>query len=127
MANRVKGEVPVTLKDGRQLVLVADMEATIHAEGLYGKPAAQIAKDASEGFVGAIRALFWGMLRTNHPDMTPADVGTLLAENMPEIEEAMNQAAEAAAPKPTEDGDNQDPPQKKPAGRGSGRSGAKRG
>jgi hypothetical protein len=128
MANAVKGEVELTLKSGKKLILVAGMEAMIQAEGLYGKPSAQIAADAEAGFVGAIRALFWGMLLQHQPTITPAEVSLIIQENMDTIEGALTNAMKAASPDP-EEREDQDPPQpaKPQRGKSSGRSGAKRG
>lgn len=124
MANVIKGEVPLELSDGRRFTLVADFEATIEAESLYGKPAAQMGSDAAAGFVGAIRALFYGMLKRKHPAITPGEVASILAEHMDEVAAAIEAASSAAAPQATEGKKGENP---RPARRGktSGASGAK--
>jgi hypothetical protein len=124
MANVLKGEVPLNLSDGRRFTLVADFEATIEAESLYGKPAPQMAQDASAGFIGAIRALLYGMLKRKHPEATPSLAAELIAEHMDEVAAALEAASAAAAPDAAEGKKGGNP---RPARRGktSGDSGAK--
>lgn len=121
--NKLKGEVPLVLSDGRQFILVADMEATIEAESLYGKPAAKMGADAAAGFVGAIRALLFGMMRRKHPTITPGEVASILADHSSEVISAIEAATEAAAPEPSAGGKAVSPPR----GKTSGASGAKLG
>lgn len=124
MPNKLKGEIPLKLSDGREFVLVAGIEAMIEAEGLYGKPGAQIAADAAAGYMGAIRALFYGMLKRKHPDITPSDAGDLLSNHMDEVGAAMEASTEAASPPKSEGKEGANPPSGR-RGKPSGRSGAK--
>ena len=95
MANTVKGEVELRLKDGRAFTLVADMEALVEAETIYGKPLPRLMKDAGEGFMGAACALLQGMLARHH-DVNRADALQMLASNMEAVSEALNAASQAA-------------------------------
>lgn len=124
MPNKLKGEILLKLNDGREFVLVAGMEAMIEAEGLYGKPSKQIATDAAEGYMGAIRALFYGMLKRKHPDIKPSDASDLLSEHMDEIGAAMEAASAAASP-PESEGKDGTNPRSGRHGKPSGPSGAK--
>lgn len=126
MPNTIKGEVPLSLSDGRDFVLVLDFEALVEAEGVYGKPLAQVMADAAAGFVGATRALLYGALRAKHPTITPREASALFLEHSDEVSAALEKAGEAAIPGSREGKDGKNPPAKSQRGKTSGRSGAKR-
>jgi hypothetical protein len=121
MPNPIKGEVPLKLDDGREFVLVLDMEALVEAEAAYGRPLARMMADAQLGFVGAIRAMLFGALRYKHPETTLRDASTLFAEHPDAISDALEAATEAAMPT-SEGKEGANPP---PVGKNSGPSGAK--
>lgn len=123
MANPVKGEASLKLKDGRQFVIVMDMEALVEAETAYGKPLAQLMADVSGGFVGASRALLYGSLRANHPDVSLRDASGLFMADPDAVSQALNDAVESGFPDASAEG-NVPKPQR---GKNSGRSGAKQG
>lgn len=123
MANPVKGEVPLNLTDGRKLTLVLDFEALVEAEGAYGKPLPQMMGDASQGFVGAVRALLYGALRAKHPQITLRDASALFQTDAEAVSASLEQAASAAFPKEQSGSAEGKAPQ---PGKTSGRSGAKR-
>lgn len=127
MANALKGERSLKLKDGRELTLVFDMEALISAEGLYGKPMALIMKDAQAGFVGATRALMFGATRAHHAGLTPSDVAEFIATDGEAMAEALGGSHTSAMPEPAKsaEGKAAAPPPRR-AGKRSGSSGAKR-
>ncbi len=122
MANPLIGQTPLKLKDGREFILVLDMEAMVEAEGAYGKPMSKLMADASAGFVGAVRATLYGALRAKHPTITLRDASAMFQSDGERVEEAMERAAEAAFPdaEPSEGKESANPP-----GKRSGRSGAK--
>lgn len=124
MANPLKGEVPVALADGRQLVLVLDIEALIEAEAAYGKPMRVMMQDAAREFIGALRAVLFGALRTHHPDITLREAAGMLSNqrDAEAISDALGRAAEAGFPQTAEGKQGANPP-----GTSSGASGAKRG
>src|SRR6478609_4662181 len=123
--NPIKGEVPLRLSDGREFVLVLDFEALVEAEGAYGKPLAQVMADASAGFVGASRALLYGALRAKHPGITLRDASALFLEHADDVSAALEQAATAAFPDASAEG-NAGSPQRGPTSGGSGAKRAKK-
>lgn len=123
MSNTLKGEIPLTLSDGRELVLVMDMEGMFEAEQLYKQPLEVVFAQAALGLKGALRALLWGMLRAKHPELTPQDVTDIVFKELDAVIVAMDRAGEAARAKQSGEGkDGENPP-----GTTSGASGAKRG
>ncbi len=124
MPNSVKGEVPLKLSDGRDFTLVFDMDALVQAEDEYGKPLPVLMERVREGFVGAVRILFWAALQRHHPEVTLSDVNDLLTEHSDAIEKMLT-AYQKAMPAEGKEGKN--PPAKTQRGKTSGSSGAKRG
>ncbi len=123
MPNPVRGEVPLKLSDGREFVLVADMEAMVTAESLYGKPVEQVFADAVRGFTGATRAIFYGMLQAHHPEVTPREALDILTADKAAVTKSLEAAASASKPKESAGGkEGANPP-----GTSSGSNGAKRG
>src|SRR3546814_3437222 len=53
LVNRLKGEAPLKLSDGREFVFHLDFDALVEAEQAYGKPLPRLMADASQGYVGA--------------------------------------------------------------------------
>ncbi len=124
--NPIKGEVELALADGRKFTLVNDFQSRVAAEDAYGKPYRLVLQDAGEERLGAIRALFYGMLSRHHPKITLEEVGELIDTSGDEIMDAANRAMGAAAPEieDTEDKEEKNPP-KRQRGRSSGGNGAK--
>jgi hypothetical protein len=85
----------VKLKDGRDLSLDFGLEALIAAEAAYGQPAAKLMFDASEGFIGAVRALIYGALRAKHPGITLTEAGEIWRSDKAAIEKALAEATKA--------------------------------
>jgi hypothetical protein len=122
--NPIKGEVPLKLSDGREFVLVLDIEALVEAEAAYGKPVAQVMADASAGFIGASRALLYGSLRARHPSITLREASAIMVDGE-HVLDALSAAAEAAMPSDASTEGNAARPKPSPRGKSSGRSGAK--
>src|SRR6478609_223027 len=121
--NPIKGEVPLRLSDGREFVLVLDMEALIEAEAAYGKPLGKVMADASAGFVGASRALLYGALKAKQPTISLRDASAIFMANGDAVSDALSRAGEAALPESASAEGNVESPQR---GKTSGDSGAKR-
>ena len=126
MANLLKGEVPLVLKDKRAFTLVFDMDALIEAEGAYGKPMHALAADASAGFLGALRAMLYGAMRARHPQVTIADVSQILREDTHSVTLALTNALDQSMPEPGKAGAEGNAPAVPQRGKTSGGSGAKR-
>lgn len=123
MANVIKGEVPLKLGDGREFVMVMDMDAMVEAEAVYGKPTPQIMADASQGYIGATRALIYASLRARHPDITLKEASEIFMAGGPAAVEAMQQAfvASFGEAEPEDEGEGKkspNPRMKNSGGRG---------
>lgn len=131
MTNPLKGEARLQLNDGRSLALVLDFDGLIAAEQAYGKPLARLMAEAGEGFMGALRAILWGALQRHHADMTMAEVGEIMLGSQQSVMAAVESAIDASMPASGSasgsEGDNAGNAGNRPAGKRSGRSGAKRG
>jgi hypothetical protein len=127
MTNPLKGEGRLILEDGRTFTLVLDFDGLIAAEQAYGKPMQQLLAEANQGFMGAIRAILWGALQRHHPQLTLGDAGQLMLDQQQAVMAAVEVAIMAGLPDPGAEGDNPGNASRRPAGRRSGRSGAKRG
>lgn len=125
--NKLKGEIPLNLSDGREFVLVMDMEALVEAESAYGKPLSEMMADASRGFIGASRALLYGALRAKHPAVSLRDASGIFMADADAAGDALTAAVEAGFPdtKTSTEG-NGTRPKPSPPGKRSGASGAKR-
>jgi hypothetical protein len=99
----LKGEVPLTLADGREFTLILDMEALIEAEGAYGAPLAQLMSDTVSGFVRAGRAMLYGAFRAKHPEVSLRDAGVMFGTDSDAINQALERAVIAAFPDPDPD------------------------
>lgn len=122
--NPVKGEVPLTLSDGREVVLVFDMEALIEAEAAYDKPLPSLMLDLAGGYMRAGRAMLFGALRSRHPEISMRDAGEMFRADATVINTALERALLAAFPEASAQEGEESP---RPPGKNSGRSGAKRG
>lgn len=122
MTNPVRGEADLKLKDGRTLTLVLDFEAYVAAEAAYGKPLAALTIDAATGFVGAMRAMFFGALRSNHLDIDVLEAGRIMSTDAVAVEAAMELAAKRAYPEEDKEPGKAESPRH---GKASGASGAK--
>jgi hypothetical protein len=122
MANPVKGEVPLKLSDGREFVLVLDMEAMLTIEESMGKPLPRVLAMAGEGFMTATAAVAQAAFARHHREVSRADVLEILRTDAPALTDALTAAVEKAFPSEGKKGGN--PPQR---GKTSGASGAKRG
>lgn len=124
--NPVRGEAPLVLDDGRRFTVVLDMEALVDAEASYRRPLAQLLADAKSGFMGASAALLQGALARHHPEVTRGDALEMLRTDTEKVAEVLDQAAKFAFPEATA-GNAPEPGVAIPAGKRSGRNGAKRG
>lgn len=126
MANLLKGEVPLVLKDKRAFTLVFDMDALIEAEGAYGKPMHALAADASAGFLGALRAMLYGAMRARHPSVTIAEVSEILREDTHSVTVALTAALDRSMPEAGKAGAEGNVQPVLQRGKTSGGSGVKR-
>lgn len=126
MANRVKGETPLVLADGRRFTMVLDMEGMVEAETRYRKPIHAIIIDMVEGFLGALAALTQGALARYHPELTRADALAMLRTDRDTIAEALNTALASAFPDAVADASAEGKDESPPDGPPFGDSGAKR-
>lgn len=99
MVNHLKGEAPLKLSDGREFVFLLDFDALVEAESAYGKPLPRLMADASQGYVGAVRALLLGGLRRHHPDFTTDEATAIILTDFEAVATGMMAAVEAAFPK----------------------------
>jgi hypothetical protein len=125
MANMLKGEVPLAIKDGPQLTLVFDHECMIEAESTYGKPLHVLLKEASAGFIGATRALLYGALRAKHPEITLGEVAELIFAHTGPIGDALAKAVELSMPPAAPGSTEGKAKPRRRVGKTSGASGAK--
>lgn len=124
MANRVKGETPLVLSDGREFMLVLDMEAMLSIEDATGKPLPKVMAQAGEGFMTAIAAVAQAAFVRNHPEVTRGDVLEIMQSDRDALTDALGKAADNAFPAPSAEGNA---PAKRQRGKPSGRNGAKQG
>lgn len=124
MTNPARGEEVLALSDGREFTLVMDFEALVAAETAYGQPMAILITDWVGGFVGAMRCLLFGCLRTNHRDITLLDAGEIIQADAKAVSVALTAADAKAQAKPSED--KKPGKARPPRGKISGNSGAKR-
>lgn len=122
MVNHLKGEAPLKLSDGREFVFLLDFDALVEAESAYGKPLPRLMADASQGYVGAVRALLLGGLRRHHPDFTTDEATAIILTDFDAVATGMMAAVEAAFPK----SEGREPGNAGRTGMTSGRAGAKR-
>jgi hypothetical protein len=121
--NPLKGEAPLKLGDGREFIFQLDFEALVEAEQAYGKPLPRLMADASQGYVGAVRALLLGGLRRHHPDFTADDATAIILTDFEAVANGMMAAVDAAFPK----AEGKESGNAVPTGPTSGRDGAKAG
>lgn len=124
VANPVKGEVLLTLEDGRTFTLVMNFSAFVAAEAVYRQPLPLIAVDAAMGFVSAMGAMLFGALRAYHPEITAEEAGEWCLLEHDRVKAALEAADKASYPEAAED----KKPGKAPSrqrGKNSGGNGAK--
>lgn len=126
MSNSVKGQTPLKLADGREFVLVLDMEAMLHVEETTGKPLPKVVKMAQEGFMTAIAAIAQAAFSRHHPELARAQVLEMLRTDASVLEKALGDATQAAFPK-AEVGKVPKGKPRPPAGKSFGASGAAQG
>ncbi len=126
MPNPLKGEAVLELADGRRFQLVLDMEALLAGEQAYGKPLELLLRDTIVGLVGAHRALLAGAMQRHHADLTLNDLTAMILANRIGVIETLTDLIQKSHPDIVE-GDQVGNGSQRPAGTGSGRSGAKRG
>lgn len=124
MANKLKGETPLVLKDGRQFTLMLDMEAMLSVETEMGKPLPRVMAMAQEGFMTAIAAIAQAAFSRKHPQITRTDVLDIMVSDRDALVAALTSAANAAFPDSTGEAGNAESRQ---AGKTSGGNGAKQG
>lgn len=129
MPNPIKGEVPLTLQDGREFTLLLDAEAFVEAEVAYGKPMHRLLQDSVQGFLSAGRAVLYGALRCHHRDISLREASDILLKHRETVTAALEEAINAVLLDPSEGGNEPNPPQPKvaPNGKTSGGNGAKSG
>ena len=125
MANSVKGDAVLKLSDGREYLLVLDMEAMLCVEDNMGKPLPQVMKMANEEFMSAVAGIAQAAFVRHHPDVTRAEVLDILRTDSAALERALAAATEAAFPKEKPQVGNAVRGKKPPQSKSSGRSGAK--
>ena len=96
--NPIKGETPLVLSDGREFTLIMDMEALVQAEEAYGKPLRVLMEQAQAEFIGAVRALLYGALRTKHEDLTLRDASEILMADQDAVRNALEEATKRGFP-----------------------------
>lgn len=126
MTNPVKGEVALTLADGRRFTLVLDMEALLSVEEATGKPLPQVMAMAGQGFMTAMAAIAQAAFARHHPDLTRADVLAMMASDQDALADALGRASDKAFPEQSAGG-KAGAAAAKPGGKRSGRNGAKPG
>lgn len=124
-ANKVKGETPLVLSDGREFTLVLDMEAMLSVEDTTRKPLPVVMGQAGQGFMSATAAIAQAAFMRHHPEITRADVLSIMQTDSDALTEALGNAADAAFPKEAA-GNAKAPKARPPRGKTSGRNGAKR-
>lgn len=126
MANKVKGETPLVLSDGREFTLVLDHEALLSIEESTGKPLPRVMAMAGEGFITSTAAIAQAAFARYHPEVTLAEVVRMvMSDDSDALEEALGKAVEAAFPDSEKSGNGKAPKAKPQRGKTSGRSGAK--
>lgn len=127
MANKVKGETPLVLSDGREFMLVLDHEALLSIEEATGRPLPRVMAMAGEGFISSTAAIAQAAFARHHPEVTRAEVVKMvMSDDSDALEEALSNAVEAAFPDSEKSGNAKAPKAKTQRGKTSGRSGAKR-
>jgi hypothetical protein len=145
MANPVKGEVELTLSDGREFLLVADRSALVKAaQELYGatkinrllhEMQPELDKDKKvkvdeygdpvKDTMPATAAFLFGMFDAHHPDVTLRDAKNMLLDDPEVVTEAIGLAVERGFPDEVAEGKKGGNPPPKPHAKISGRSGVK--
>jgi hypothetical protein len=102
MANIQKGEIPLTM-GGVSYTLTLNIAAMIAAETVLSTPThhvtwTEIQNCVQRESITHIRAMFWAMLRRNHPQISLEKAGELIEQFGGEVTGAMFATQAAAAP-----------------------------
>lgn len=99
MANRERGEVAIEL-DGKTYLMKFDMNALIHIEEATDKSYDEVfASLSAKPRLKLVRAVLWGALVGQHPDLTEDAVGTIISQfGIVKVVERMNAAAALMTP-----------------------------
>lgn len=147
MANPIKGEVQLKLKDGREFVLVADHAALVkgaqaHTGGTKlnrlmsdmqpevdekGIPIVDEYGDPVKDTMPATAAFLFGLFDAHHPNVSQRDALNMLLAEPDVVSEAISRAVEAGFPDAVEGKESTNPQATGRASKSSGGSGAKRG
>ena len=122
MANRIKGDTPVTLKDGRTVTLLFDFDAMCEVEDLLDRPFAELLEEISPKFevpgdpssrlvregraprLKEARALVAAGLKRHHPEIALSEAGNLLLSDGEALFANITTAIESAFGDPDPDG-----------------------
>jgi len=101
MANRYRGETPITI-DGRSYTLAYSINAICEMETMAKRPLSLIGQEAALGYVTAMRWMVWGGLRRHH-QLSLEEAGDLLDSLVGEVGataagDALQAALQAAFP-----------------------------
>lgn len=124
MSNSLKGDVPLTLSDGREFTLVLDMEAMLSVEDATGSPLPEVMAKAAQGFFTAIAALVQAAFQRHHPEIQRSDVLDMMVTDRDLLAEALGEATDRAFPNKSGSSAGGNGGKRRP-GKNSGRSGAK--
>lgn len=125
-------EAVAILEDGNRLTLRFDHEALIVAEETAGIPVKLLMQRLQGGFLSALRAVIYAMLREHHPDYDPKRVAVLVTHHaeqiMPAVGDVLARAFPDAAAAEAAETDGDAPlDAAENGGKGSSKRGAKRG
>jgi hypothetical protein len=105
-ANPEKGEIDVQI-GGVSYVLVMDFNGLIDAQAVLAvdgvRPSVEdILARVKGGDLEAYRALFWGMFRRHHADLSLVQVGELIGQvgGFGQLDALLNQVADQSGPDP---------------------------
>lgn len=84
MANRQRGEIPLTIKD-KEYILVLDLSAICELEALFSTPDRavpfpEIMANVMRLSYRHIRGFVWAALRRNHPKVSLLEAGKLIED-----------------------------------------------
>ena len=98
MANRFLGEIAIAAGEGKSYSLRLDFNAMCEFEEATGRNALEAlsAMESGKGAMLEMRALMWAALRRHHPDVTLAEAGDLLSNNVDALVDLIEAATPAA-------------------------------
>lgn len=91
MVNRTKGQVALE-HEGAAYTMALDFNALADFEGETGLRALEVLQQPEQMTITQMRALFWAGLRQNHPEITLAEAGRILTNNLDKMGEALSAA-----------------------------------